>query len=361
MPLNWSLVIATYQRGEILQRCLRLAVQQTRPPSQIVVVDASDDWERTRDRVMSSLWSQYPNIELVYVAAQRRSSAAQRNQGVKLATSEIVFLIDDDSLMYPQCAAEILRVYEADPGGKIVGVNAVHVPRAPDQSADSAAPQSEYGTTKHYSKLARNVRRILHADDIFVPYDENFPRLPLPTSLALLPTAPRLLMAGWGMTFRRQACLQEPFEEILGYYAYGEDSDAGYRISRHGALATAFKAKLCHVGAGTGRLDPYIVAALGALNPVVLHRIYSTDLDRSRRRLRLLMLRRTAIFILKDLSQGNWGLPNSRGMIFALRRLKELFSKTPEELRSWYPQFQKELVEGDSQTGKSLEDSGLPE
>jgi GT2 family glycosyltransferase len=360
MTLNWSLVIATYQRGEILQRSLRLAAAQTRPPSQIIVVDASDDWEKYRDLVLTHLAPQYPNINWIYVVADRRSSAAQRNQGVKLATSEIVFLIDDDSLMYPECAAEILRVYEADARGQIVGVNAVHVSRAPDESRNGGTPHSEYGTTKHYSKLARNVRRMLHADDIFVPYDENFPRHPLPTSLALLPTAPRLLMAGWGMTFRRQACLQEPFEEILGYYAYGEDSDAGYRISRHGALATAFKAKLCHIGAGGGRLDPYAVAALGALNPVVLHRIYSTDLDRSRRRLRRLMLRRTAIFILKDLSQGRFGFPNARGMIFALRRLKELFAKTPEELRSWYPQFQKDLVEGDLEAAKSLEDSGLP-
>ena len=37
--LTWALVIATYQRAHILPRCLRLAVQQTRLPTEIIVVD----------------------------------------------------------------------------------------------------------------------------------------------------------------------------------------------------------------------------------------------------------------------------------------------------------------------------------
>ena len=110
----------------------------------------------------------------------------------------------------------------------------------------------------------------LRADDVFVPYDADFPQHPLPEALRGLAVGTRPLMVGWGMTFRRAICLREPFEEILSYYAAGEDSDMGYRASRHGLLLTALSANLCHLGASGGRLSPFVVAALGNLNPLVL-------------------------------------------------------------------------------------------
>jgi glycosyltransferase involved in cell wall biosynthesis len=45
--LTWALVIATYKREHILLRCLRLAAVQTRLPKEIIVVDASPDYEKT--------------------------------------------------------------------------------------------------------------------------------------------------------------------------------------------------------------------------------------------------------------------------------------------------------------------------
>ena len=343
--LSWALVIATYRREHIFPRCLRLAVQQTRPPAEIVVVDSSPDWEKTRDLVMASIAPSLPEARWVYVAAEKRSSASQRNQGVRLATADLVFLIDDDSLMYPDCAEQILRIYEADTGSAVAGVNAMHVPVPPDQPDDQLAKTpSEHGTTKEYGPLSRLARQLLSADDVFVPYDADFPQHPLPEALKQLPIGTRPLMVGWGMTFRREICLKEPFEEILSYYAAGEDSDMGYRASRHGLLLTALEARLCHLGAGGGRLSPFVVAALGNLNPLVLHRLYSTDLRRSRRRSRGLLFRRFWILLAKDLSRLRLSLPNARGILYAWRCLGRIFSKSESEVRAWYPQFQKELI-----------------
>src|SRR5215472_16371858 len=94
--LSWSLVIATCNRRHILPRCLTLAARQTRPPLQIIVIDASDDWEREREEVLAGVAARHPAIRWDYVRARRRSSAYQRNQGVALARSDVVFLIDDD-------------------------------------------------------------------------------------------------------------------------------------------------------------------------------------------------------------------------------------------------------------------------
>jgi glycosyltransferase involved in cell wall biosynthesis len=341
--LTWALVIATYQRAHILPRCLRLAIQQTRLPIEIIVVDSSQNWEETRDAIKAKLIVRYPEIRWTYVAAEKKSSASQRNQGVRLSTADILFLIDDDSLMYPDCAEQIMRIYEADKDKAVSGINAIHVPVPPDSPAPEKA--GEHGTTKRYGPFARLARRVLRADDIFVPYDADFPQHTFPTVLSGLPVGIRKSAAGWGMTFRGDICRKEPFEEILGYYAAGEDSDMGYRASRRGLMLTAFEARLCHLGATGGRLPPFVVQALGAVNPIVMHRLYSTDIDRSRSRMRRLLWRRFLIQLAKDLSRFRLSIPNARGILFALRYLDIILSKTEAELRAWYPEFQKQLVD----------------
>jgi glycosyltransferase involved in cell wall biosynthesis len=344
--LSWALVVATYKRDNILLRCIRQAIEQSRPPTEIIIVDGSPDWEKTRDRVMAELATTCPEIRWIYVPAKRPSSTEQRNQGIRLARADILFVIDDDSLLYSDCAEQILRIYEADESHAVAGVNAMHVPQAPDQPFEARDDYiSERGSTKRYGLLARLIRFLLRADDIFVPYDAEFPCHPIPAAIRGLRIGTRPLMAGWGMTFRRAVCLNEPFEETLSRYAAGEDSDMGYRASRHGLLLTALEARLCHVGAEGGRLPPYIVALLGNLNPLVLHRLYSTNLKRSRRRLVRLMARRFFILLCKDLASRKMSLPNARGLMAAWGQLDYVFSRSEAHLRAWYPEFQKRLIE----------------
>jgi hypothetical protein len=77
-PLTWALVVATYMSEDVLPRCLRLGAAQIRPPLEIIVVDSSPGWGSTRER-----------------------------------------------------AAEIMRVYDADNGRSVVGVNATNVAAPP--------------------------------------------------------------------------------------------------------------------------------------------------------------------------------------------------------------------------------------
>ena len=133
-PLTWALVVVTYMREDVLPRCLRLGAAQTRPPLEIIVVDSSPEWESTRERVLREMAPLWPGVQWHYLKAERRSIASQRNQGVHAASADVVFLFDDDSLMYPDCAAEIMRVYDADTGRSVVGVNATNVAVPPDAS-----------------------------------------------------------------------------------------------------------------------------------------------------------------------------------------------------------------------------------
>jgi hypothetical protein len=79
----------------------------------------------TCDKIKATVVRDHPFIRWQYVQADVCSSSWQRNQGLKLTTSEIVFFFDDDSLMYPDCAEQIMNIYEADTQGRIVGINAV--------------------------------------------------------------------------------------------------------------------------------------------------------------------------------------------------------------------------------------------
>jgi glycosyltransferase involved in cell wall biosynthesis len=339
-PLTWTLVVATYMREDVLPRCLRLGAAQTRPPLEIIVVDSSPGWESTRECVLREIAPRWPGIRWHYVKAERRSLTSQRNQGARAASADVVFFFDDDSLMYSDCAAEIMRVYDADPGRSVVGVNATNVAVPPDAPGSQVKAPTEFTTAKNYGPVARWVRRQLRADDIFIPYDQSYPAHALPTAVAALAVDRWPMGAGWGLTFRREICLAVPFEEILINYAAGEDSDMSYRATRRGVYVGARHARLCHLGAAGGRVPTFVWAVFNMLNPVALHALYSTDRRRSQMLHRRMLARRVLISGAKDVYYRRWAMPTARGALLALSMVGTVFRKSEHELRTWYPQFQ---------------------
>jgi GT2 family glycosyltransferase len=343
--LAWSLVISTYKRAHILPRCLRLAAEQTRPPAQVVVIDASPDWADTRELVAQEFASKYPSIALIYAKANVASLTAQRNQGIDLATGEVVFLIDDDSLMYPDCAEEVMKVYELDKANAIQGVSAIGVPAPPDAGPESAPARGGVAAVRPKQTPLRRLFKTLLAtkQTYFLPYDADYPARPIPEHLSHAVKRIRV-MAGYSMTFRTPVVKQERFSELLSRYAAGEDQDLSYRVSRHGALVNAAKAKLCHLEISGGRLSPFHVAILAALNPAVLQQFHSPDRALVNRRWRGILGRRVVIYLLKDLADGELKFSRTRGILFALGQLREVYKRTPGELETWYPQFQRDLL-----------------
>lgn len=345
--LRWSLVIATYARPEILQRCLRMAVRQTRPPCEIIVVDASPDAARWQAEVQDEFAPQV--TQLLYLHAERASLTAQRNQGIDRACGDVVFLIDDDSLMYPDCAAEIMKVYDADLHGAIQGVAAIAVPTPPDQTASDprlAARGSALDAQRRDSRLRSAAKRLLRTERAyFLPYEPAYPQYDLPADLRALPIGQIQVMAGYSMTFRRAVLLRERFAEVLTRYAAGEDQDLSYRVSRHGALVNCVTARLCHLEARGGRLSPFTVAVLAATNPAVLQRVHSADADATSRRWRRLLRARLLHSALKELADRQWRFPRTRGVLYALRCMGEITSKSPDELATFYPRFQDTLIQ----------------
>jgi len=346
--LTWSLVIATYKREHILPRCLRLAAKQTRIPKEVVVVDASPDWEETRALILKEFIDHYPQIPLIYVQAAVPSSTAQRNQGIDIASGDILFLIDDDSLMYPDCAEEVMKVYEADLDHGIHGISAIPTPNPPDMDVcklGQLIPPTNAMVQPKQTRLRQFFKSLLLTDQTyFLPYDEDYPNWPIPEHLDTLKIGRIQVMAGYSMTFRREILLKERFSEVLQRYAAGEDQDLSYRVSRHGAIVNAINAHLCHLEISGGRLSQFQVTVLAALNPAILQQFHSPNRTLVNLKWRRILRRRIIINFLKDLSDKNFRCSRTVGVLYAFLQLQQIYQRTPDELLQWYPEFQKKLV-----------------
>jgi glycosyltransferase involved in cell wall biosynthesis len=350
--LDWGLVISTYKREAILPRCLHLAAQQTLAPKEIIVVDASPYWEKTRNQIMQELAAKYPTIDWKYVQAKRASLPTQRNQGIEFATSDILFLIDDDSLMYPDCAEEVMRIYAQDTAHKVVGIMCSQEAFPPDEQQGQTDKKRSLKLSDKLKNMRRKLRsfvldrldRLTNTKHIFFPYDFSFPKQIVPEALKSMAICPVHLMPGAYMTFRRDVFNEIRFEETLMRYAPHEDFDVCCRVFRLGIILHALNARLCHLEASGGRVTRYTRAVLWGLNLAVLHRLHSPDFVRYKKCVVNLFWRTLINRTIKDVLSFYWTLPSTRGFLFAFRYYQKIFLMTPEELRTWYPQFQQQTL-----------------
>lgn len=356
----WALVLCTYRRREVLLICLRAALAQTRPPAEVIIVDASPDWQENRMAVMVDIARLYPNIRWKYTEAQRRSLPAQRNQGISIATAPILFMIDDDSIMYPNCAEEILRVYAADRQGQIAGVGAAEVAQPPDEANDlqrttQGAPPA--GQDADAISLAGGVLRRLRTTlrwnvaqlfdrgpNAFLPYEGKWIDQPIPKSCAHLDLTPARSLNGFRMTFRREAIARGGFLGWFVGYAPLEDLDGSHRASRYGALVTANRARLCHLTIRGGRPSHYSATAQWVMSGAVLHSVFANDRTAMARAWRRQVNRFMLLELVKDVAKGRLTLPGFRGILHGSRKLGQIYSMTPDQLETWYPPVQANLI-----------------
>lgn len=89
-----SLVICTRDRPEELVRCLASLEQQTRAPSEVIVVDNASRDGRTRDAAEA--------VGVIYVREDRPGLDIARNAGVRAARGDIIAFTDDDVRLHPR-------------------------------------------------------------------------------------------------------------------------------------------------------------------------------------------------------------------------------------------------------------------
>ncbi|MBL6911122.1 MAG: glycosyltransferase, partial [Pirellulales bacterium] len=100
-PLSYSIAIATRNRLDALKLSIPLMLNQSRPPSQLIVVDSSDNHEPVKELVQS-LTDKTPLDTIVYHSP--KGLTRQRNKALEYVTHPIVFFPDDDSIWFNNTA-----------------------------------------------------------------------------------------------------------------------------------------------------------------------------------------------------------------------------------------------------------------
>ena len=316
----------------------------------MIIVDAGEDWEENR-AIVAGLIASRPEIRLVYIKAKRRSLANQRNQGIEVAQADILFMIDDDSWMYPDCAAHIMAVYEADLNGEIAAVAARDAPRPVDLDVSGverkAAGPREIASDSWAAGIKRFIFReilLMSTERMFVRYDAaDFVRPDARGST--IKERPRLShISGYLMTVRRTVAEREPFDAHLLSYAPAEDLDATYRWSRHGVLVAEPMAKIYHHEVAAGRIKRRQATTLGLLNTAYFVRRSSSERLRHTFLWSVFLFRRIVAEALKDTLTRRFTYPQFFGALHAAVIAPQVLAHSRNGLGEWYEHVQMRIL-----------------
>jgi len=256
-----TFVIATRDRPADLVRTIASLTEQTVLPAEVCIVDSSDE---TPARAEIEALCDKVSLPLDYRHPAPRGLTVQRNVGIERTTGDPVFFIDDDVQMAPDCHEKILVEYERW-GPELGGVRASPVrPARPGRG--TIFYRKLFGIGGWWPENSGRIRRGFYAEGISesagVRKVEYF--------------------NGWFMSYRRHVFDHERFDEALAGYAYKEDIDFSYRVSRRYTLVQAPAARCDHLKSGAARLSSHQLQRMNLANQFYLHRKLMPQTARNR-------------------------------------------------------------------------------
>jgi glycosyltransferase involved in cell wall biosynthesis len=108
-----TVLVCTYNRPEMLARCLAALIERTEEkPGEIVVANGGD--ARADAVVEHSLQSSVGSgqcIEIKLVKTANKNLAASRNVGLPHCTGDIIAMTDDDAEVFPDWVTQMKRAH----------------------------------------------------------------------------------------------------------------------------------------------------------------------------------------------------------------------------------------------------------
>src|SRR5436309_2200193 len=135
-----SVIVPTFNRREVLSRCLQALTEQDCPHSEyevIVVVDGSTDGTQA---FLKSLRTSF-NLKVIDQA--NRGAAAARNAGLLAAAHKIVLFLDDDLICESNVVSEHIKAHESQE--RVLAFGPVLVETGEAGSAAKRATRKFYG------------------------------------------------------------------------------------------------------------------------------------------------------------------------------------------------------------------------
>ena len=116
--MKFSVLVCTYNRPEMLARCLDALIRRTEEkPDQVVVVNGGD--ARADEQVNKPTGGQGIQVELIKTV--NKNLAASRNVGLPYCTGDLVAMTDDDAEVYPDWVTQMKRAHAEHPEAGAVG------------------------------------------------------------------------------------------------------------------------------------------------------------------------------------------------------------------------------------------------
>ena len=117
-----SVVIPTFNRAEMVCRCVQSVLDTQWPSLEVIVVDdcSPDD---TATKIKESFGAAVKYIR----NAKNSFQAVSRNNGAKIATGDYLFFLDDDNIVDKDIFREIAKAFEDNPKLGLVAPMAIHM------------------------------------------------------------------------------------------------------------------------------------------------------------------------------------------------------------------------------------------
>ena len=123
-----SVVIATYKRPKLLNKCLSALANQTYFRQHFEVIVVSDGPDPKTQEVIA-YWQNSDLLQLKFFILKRKSGpATARNRGWQMATGKLIAFTDDDCLPYPEWLAQLWINYISNDHSYTVLTGKVIVP-----------------------------------------------------------------------------------------------------------------------------------------------------------------------------------------------------------------------------------------
>ncbi len=249
LPL--SAVVPTIDRSASLARTLESLEQQQLLPSELIVVDASQNSD-TREMLIGFAQRIGGNASVRWLAANSAGAAAQRNQGVAESRQPSIWFFDDDVRFEPECLARLWRVFDGDPllGGVSAMITNQHY-QTPGLASRWMFRLMAGGPSRSYAG------RVIGPAVNLLPEDHD----------GLAEVVPVEWLNLTCTIYRRAAMPQPPFPDVFHGYSFMEDLALSLAVGSRWKLANARTARIFHDSQpGAHKSDPGSLAEMVLVN-----------------------------------------------------------------------------------------------
>lgn len=235
--LTSTVIIPTYHRPTDLQKCLQSILNQSRLPSEVIVVD---DGALPEPPLKAEFESR--GIHYQYARKDRPDMCESRNLGIRMATGEVVFFLDDDVVLEPDYVAELMGSLERDATGRVAGVGGVTLGTTP--VGVKAWARALYRACFLISGFREG--RILPSGFCTELGESVIP---------LRRETPVEFLCGGISAYRAWVFKEFTFVRDYEKFGYGEDKDFSHRVARRYRLLANPRARLTHYHSPSMRSD----------------------------------------------------------------------------------------------------------